>query len=85
MARDMKEIAEKTFKEIAENKKEGFEEMLKNPAISFLISMIPEATQPDLIKTVLRTVYDAGFDRGESASMTGMMKAVMSANPANGS
>lgn len=61
---------------------EIFAKMLERPEIKLLISMVPASEPPELLQTLLRTMFDAGA--GQAGALTTML-AYANGGPSGGS
>jgi hypothetical protein len=48
----------------------GFEDLLARPEVKLLVSMVPATEQPELLKTLLGTFFDAGIAHGIGGVMS---------------
>ena len=56
----------------------SFDRFLEKQETKLLLSMIPEAQNPDVVKTALRSAFDAGVSSGAGEILGSMLEAMMS-------
>jgi hypothetical protein len=66
-------MAETTFTqklaEIEQKKKKAFEDFFDTPAIKLLVSMVPATEPPEILRTLLQSVFDHGALFGAQSSV----------------
>lgn len=59
--------------ETAEAKSAAFDKFLQEPMVKLGLSMLPPAQDPDLVKNLLRSAFDAGHGHGTGAVLIDML------------
>lgn len=62
--------------EFKEKSERQFVDWLERQETKLLLSMVPEATNPDVVKTLLRSAFDAGASCGQGQVMVSMLTAI---------
>jgi len=60
-----------------EQKKFGFELMMKSPSVRMIVSMIPPSENPDALETLLREAFNQGFNCGATNAVIDMLGSLL--------
>lgn len=65
-----------------QTREEGFRLFMQDPMVKALISMIPPVpNSPEIVQTVIKAAFDAGFRVGNGAMLIDIMKAMAKGRP----
>jgi len=73
-------VEERTAARKEDNEK-SFSAWLEKPKTKLMISMIPQAENPDAMRTLLRSCFDCAYGAGEGAVAVMMIKAMLESGP----
>lgn len=69
---------------LLQRKSASYTDYIKRPELKLLLSMLPPASNPDLVTTLARALFEAGFEAGSVATQHYMHQIIEEIRQAKG-